>query len=74
MTFIVRCRYVANGGEPDGIGYLDAGGQCSCDARDAKAFDTEADAWAFAALSGERVPEDCWAEPETNALLGPSDH
>jgi hypothetical protein len=61
--FVVRCRYVANGGEPEGVGYLDNESRCSRDVRDAKKFESEADAWAFARVSAERVPEDCWAEP-----------
>lgn len=48
--------------EPAGIGYLDERGSCSRDPRDAKTFDNEADAWTFAAMSGELIPEDCWVE------------
>lgn len=62
VSFVVRCRYIANRGEPEGIGYLDNEARCTRDARAAKEFDSEADAWAFARVSGERVPEDCWAE------------
>lgn len=60
--FVVRCRYVANYGKPEGIGYLDAMSRCTRDLRDAKTFETEDDAWTFAATSGERVPDDCWSE------------
>lgn len=62
--FVVRCRYVANGGEPEGIGYLDKECRCTRDLYYAAKFDTEADAWTHAAMSGEQVPEDCWVEPE----------
>lgn len=58
MSFIVRCRYV----QPEGVGYLDADGRCTRDARQAKTFDNEADAWTFAANSGEQMPCDCWVE------------
>ena len=58
-TLVVRCRYV----QPDGVGYLDAESRCTRDLRYAKKFDHEADAWTFAGLSGERVPDDCWVEP-----------
>ncbi len=63
VSFVVRCRYVANGGKPEGIGYLDKEGRCTRALRDAETFESEADAWAFAGVSGEQVPEDCWAEP-----------
>lgn len=61
--YVVRCRYVANTGQPEGVGYLDRSAMCSRDARDAKTFDDESDAWLFANNSGERVPDDCWVEP-----------
>lgn len=63
MTFLVRCRYV----QPEGVGYLDEMCRCTKNRRHAKPFDNAADAWAFARLSGERVPDDCWAEEETMA-------
>jgi len=31
--------------------------------KDAKQFSNEADAWTFAKLSDEDVPNDCWVEP-----------
>jgi hypothetical protein len=67
VTFVVRCRYVANWDTPEGVGYLDAESRCTRDLRYAKTFDVEADAWTFAALSSERVPDDCWAEPRQEA-------
>ena len=62
----MRCRYV----QPDGIGYLDAAGRVSKDASDAERFETESDAWAFARNSGERVPDDCWVEPDSGGPGG----
>ena len=58
MTFVVRCRYV----QPEGVGYLDAESRCTRDGRLAKTFDSEADAWSFAKVSGEIVSSDCWVE------------
>lgn len=65
MMFLVRCRYIASWEKPEGVGYLDAQGRCSSDVRYAKTFDTEDEAWTFAAVSGELVPEDCWVEPQS---------
>lgn len=63
MAFVVRCRYIASYDRPEGgVGYLTRTGQCSRERCDAQVFDTEAEAWSFAALSGERVPDDCWVE------------
>lgn len=67
-TFVVRCRYVANGGEPEGVGYLTKDSGCHRDLDRAATFDTEADAWAHASMSGERVPDDCWVEPKPDEL------
>lgn len=64
MTFIVRCRYIASWDRPEGVGYLDSEARCTSALRQAKSFDNEADAWTFAALSGERVPDDCWVESQ----------
>lgn len=60
--FVVRCRYVANAGQPAGVGYLDRDSHCTRDVHHAQTFATEDDAWTFAAVSGEQVPEDAWAE------------
>jgi len=72
VSFVVRCRYHLSvqllleeppDVQPDGVGYLDAEGRCTRALGYAKLFDHEADAWEHARLSGERVPDDCWAEP-----------
>lgn len=61
-TFVVRCRFVANAGNPAGIGYLDNHSRCTRDPRQAARFPSEDDAWTFAANSEEQVPEDAWVE------------
>lgn len=62
LMFLVRCRYIAHGGRPEGVGYLDAESRCTSDRRYAFTFETEADGWVFAANSGEAIPGDCWVE------------
>lgn len=63
MRFVARCRFVSYQPEyHEGIGWLDSESRCTSDRRYAKTFDTEAEAWDFARNSGERVPDDCWAE------------
>lgn len=61
-SFVVRCRYAANGGKPGGVGYLDRMARCTTELRDAQPFNNEDDAWTFAATSGEEVPNDVWVE------------
>jgi hypothetical protein len=61
-SYVVRCRYVANAGKPQGVGYLDRDARCTRDVRLAQRFPAEDDAWTFAAVSGEQVPEDAWVE------------
>lgn len=71
MSFIVRCRYVPNGYKPGGVGFLDREARCTTALWLAVRFDEEAEAWDFARTSGERVPEDCWAEDLSLALAEP---
>jgi hypothetical protein len=63
MSFVVRCKYVSyRPSYHEGIGWLDRESRCTSERSYAKIFDDEAEAWDFARLSGERVPDDCWAE------------
>jgi len=71
MSFVVRCRGMhyetvdEHLEEVWTVGYLDKDARIT-DARCyAQEFDNEADAWAFAATSGEQVPNNCWAEEKT---------
>jgi hypothetical protein len=65
MSYVVRCRYC----QPEGIGFLDAESRCTQEIRDAKVFEDEAEAWLFANVSGEEVPDDCWVEEKGQVLI-----
>lgn len=68
--FVVRCRCVdyVGGKEVRGVGYLDKNCRVSTDPSQAHKFTSEAEAWDFAATSGELGYDEqglfCWAEPE----------
>lgn len=75
-VFVVRCWYgrgidYSEGFAreyPDGVGYLDDQSHCTRNRRYAAEFEVEAEAWDHARLSGERVPQDCWAEEDLGAV------